>query len=136
MSAHQKQFTYLPLHIVKSATNIADLVLPTAARGKMEFLDKVIRQIHKQMPTECRKWLRELDDLRFVESILSEESNSNKNNIREREREREPQPSTSTAMPKSAKKSSHETPQPLSGELRKRKVHLSINFVCHRKFIE
>lgn len=99
LSNHQKQFTYLPLHILKSATNIGELVLPTVAKGKTKWLDYAIGEICKQMPTRCARWFPELANLRFLEPNQENNASQNKNTktTNERELEPEPGPSTSTA---------------------------------------
>lgn len=138
MTDHEKQFTYLPLDILKSATNIGELVLPTVAKGQIEWLDFAIGEIHKQMPTKCGRWLKELANLRFIESIEDDESNhdasnANENVITEKpaqkvthtepEPEPEPEPSTSTAMPKGKKNVSKTSkPNEAPKQLRSRKV--------------
>lgn len=51
--------------MLKRATNIAELV-PPLAKGKAQYSDTVISQIHKQMPTKFGKWPKELERLRFI----------------------------------------------------------------------
>lgn len=147
LSDHEKQFTYLPLDILKRATNIGELILPTVAKGNVKWLDFAIGEIHKQMPTKCGRWFSELKKLRFVILIEDNESNHDASNVSiehvttektvqkqpekqtEPEPESEPEPSTSKPMPKSKKKAMantsipKETPNQLTHELRSRKVN-------------
>lgn len=112
LSNRRQQFTYLPLHILKSATNLGEVVLPRIAKGKKENVDPFIGLIHSQLAT-CN-WPADLDDLSFVESIPSDDDEpmQNESNAHdgktskttcERSAERDTQPGTSTAKPNSTK---------------------------------
>lgn len=143
LSEHERQFAYLPLDILKHATNIGELVINTVAKGHQEFLDLAITGIHKQMARKRGKWYKELANLRFIESIddrVHDESaepnhgesyNTNQSvttkKIVQKRTEPQPQPSTSKAMPKSIKNASkattsNETPNQSPRLLRSRKV--------------
>lgn len=135
LSDHEKQFTYLPLDILKRATNIEELVLPTIAKGKPKYLDYAISEIHKQMPMKCGRWFSELANLRFIESIEDDEPSTTKNVTNkktvQKHTEPEPEPSTSKAMPKSKKHASktsipNEPPKQSTHELRSRTVNIKI----------
>lgn len=142
LSDHEKQFAYLPLDVLKKATNIGELVLPTIAKGNPKYVDFVINQVHEQMPIKCGKWCKELAGLRFVETIeefqsdpadepLTENVATKKPARKSREPapELEPQPSTSKSTPKSAKNASTsiEKPQQSSRVTRNRKVNFKIS---------
>lgn len=73
MSDHQKQFAYLPLHVLKKATNIVKLTLEhVLGKGQERHLDDVIIQIHEQMSTRAN-WLSVLDNLHFIDPVEFEE---------------------------------------------------------------
>lgn len=142
LTDHEKQFAYLPMDILKKATNICELVLPTIAKGKPQFVELVIGQIYRQMPTKCGKWCRELANLRFVETIEDAENNhddakssatesrSSKRTVQKQsEPDPEPVPSTSKTLPKATKNAStsNETATQSSRVTRNRKVSIEIS---------
>lgn len=152
LTDHERQFAYLPLDILKRATNIGELVLPTVAKGKKRWLDFAIGEIHKQMPTKCGRWIRELADLRFVDPIEDDGASNNANeNVTttktiEKHTEPEPKPSTSTAKPKSKKDASitsipKEVPKQSTRDIQNPKVNMikmprlnktiSHDIICH-----
>lgn len=81
-SAHEKQFVYLPLAILNSATNIRQLFNHIKDEKK---LDALIRKVHSQMSSKV--WPPELLNLRFIDKSTE----SNVQNANE----------TTTAKPKS-----------------------------------
>lgn len=99
--------------MLKRATNIGELVLPTIAKGRKSVLDYAIGEIHKQMPTS--RWFPELANLRFVESIKDDESATNENlpiQTIHMDSESEAEPSTSANNASNAKQqSSVDVPQ-------------------------
>lgn len=150
---HERQFVYLPLHVLRNATNIDDLVLPKIAKGKPKFVSKAVKQIHEQMAKQHGRWLSELDNLRFIETVLFEDENipdepivnkteTTKTTPRSaHEREAEPKAVASTSADNAKSKptakpsvdenrrvtramSIDQTPPNLTRELRKRKVNL------------
>lgn len=71
-SAHEKQFVYLPLAILNSATNIRQLFSQIENKKK---LDALIGKIHTQMSST--HWAPELSNLRFVDSDFEPEEKAN-----------------------------------------------------------
>lgn len=123
LTSHEKQFTYLPYHIVRNATNIADLILPTVAKGQLKWLDTAIDQIYNQMATKCGRWLDVLADLRFVEPIPSDnELVSDESN----ECDYVPKPSTSTDTPTDVKNDTAASP---SNPLTRESHNTEVNFI-------
>lgn len=103
LSDHEKQFVYLPLNILKGATNIGELLIPTLLKGETKWLDYTITEVHKQMPTKCGRWFPELANLRFIESIVIEDDdvpNTNENVTESKPKSNSP----TTTMPKDAPK--------------------------------
>lgn len=69
-SAHEKQFAYLPLAILDSATNIRQLFSHIENEKK---LDDLVQKIHTQMPT--KRWPPELSKLRFIDTTSDKSAN-------------------------------------------------------------
>lgn len=61
-SDHEKQFGYLPLHIIKEATNLREL-FASELNGREHKFDILSRGIHEQMH---KPWAKILKNLRFV----------------------------------------------------------------------
>lgn len=62
-STHEKQFVYLPLAILDSATNIRQLFSHIENETK---LNDLVRKIHAQMSS--KRWASELSNLRFIDT--------------------------------------------------------------------
>lgn len=73
-SEHEKQFVYLPLAVLDSATNIRQLFSHIEDEKKLIGL---IRKIHTQMSS--KRWVPELINLRFIDTAsvagLNEKTN-------------------------------------------------------------
>lgn len=74
LSNHQKQFMFLPLHVLENATNIREVAITIADGRNIDSkigrnLDLIIRQIHEQMARKCGQWTKELHELRFIEFV-------------------------------------------------------------------
>lgn len=105
MTDHERQFVYLPLEILKNATNIRDL-LQDKMKGKEKHFNFLAEEIHKQLAR--KRWAPELKELRFVIEEEGEDDAETSENEPEKDdftnknepivvRNEEPIPSTSRA---------------------------------------
>lgn len=61
--------------MLDGATNIRKLLLDSKLKGKEEYVENAIDQIHQQMAQTCGRWFPELINLRFVETIGTNTTN-------------------------------------------------------------
>lgn len=115
---HEKQFAYLPLAILQSATNIRELFTDIESDKR---LDASIRKIHGQMSSTV--WSSELLNLRFIDT-----THNGRNAVEQDESEAtaavdKPKPRTTrSASFKATMLENSPNIEPVARQLRKRKV--------------
>lgn len=116
-SAHEKQFVYLPLAILKSATNIRQLFSHIEDE---EQSNDLIQKLHTEMSTQV--WAPELLNLRFIDTTSAGCNGDVQNVVGVATTDKPMRRTPRSASIKTTAMENHSNIEPVTRQLRKRKV--------------